>query len=81
MHKDTIEGRWKEVRGQLKSRWGRLTADDLARIEGCTEELFGALQRRYGLVRDQAERDGKAFLAAQIPAPEVTPPEAAPGDC
>lgn len=75
MNKDSIEGRWKDVRGQLKSRWGRLTDADLLRIEGRSEELFGALQLRYGLARDQAERDGKAFLAAQI-----RTPEAAPGD-
>jgi uncharacterized protein YjbJ (UPF0337 family) len=73
MNKDTIEGRWKEVKGQLKSRWGRLTEHDLTRIEGRTEELFGALQLRYGLAREQAERDGKAFLAAQIPAPDTAP--------
>ena len=80
MTKDTIEGRWKDVKGQLKSRWGRLTDGDLTRIESRAEELFGALQLRYGLARDQAERDGKAFFAAQIPAPEAAPPEAAPGD-
>jgi uncharacterized protein YjbJ (UPF0337 family) len=81
MNKDTIEGRWKEVKGQLKSRWGRLTDSDLARIEGHTEELFGALQLRYGLARDHAERDGKAFLAAQIPAPEAAPSETPPAGC
>ncbi len=67
MNKNTLEGKWKELRGQLKTRWGRLTDDDLLRLEGRTEELAGVLEQRYGLAREQAEKDCKAFFDAGKP--------------
>lgn len=63
MNKDILAGKWTEVRGKLKARWGRLTDDDLTRIEGHAEELAGVLQQRYGLAKEQAQKDSKAFLA------------------
>jgi len=62
MNQDTLKGKWHEVKGRLKARWGRLTDDDLKRVEGRAEELIGVLQQRYGLAKAQAEKDAKAFL-------------------
>jgi uncharacterized protein YjbJ (UPF0337 family) len=46
----------------IRRRWGRLTDADLALIEGRAGELVGVLQQRYGLTRERAERDCRAFL-------------------
>lgn len=62
MNKDIAKGKWNEVKGQLKGRWGRLTDDDLKRVEGRSEELAGVLQQRYGLAKEQAEKECNAFF-------------------
>ena len=61
MNWDTIKGQWKQVRGRVKEKWGKLTDDDLDRIEGKRDQLLGAVQKRYDLAPDEAERQLKAF--------------------
>lgn len=61
MNWDTLKGDWKQVKGQLKQRWGKLTDDDLLRIEGEEDELVGAIQKRYGIAKEEAEAAAKAF--------------------
>jgi uncharacterized protein YjbJ (UPF0337 family) len=56
MNWDQIEGGWKQFRGKVREQWGRLTDDDLDVINGRKEELLGRLQQRYGVVREEAER-------------------------
>src|SRR3989454_9839474 len=59
MNQDILTGKWKQMRGQVKQWWGKLTDDDLDRIDGAMDKLAGALQERYGWGRDQAEREMK----------------------
>ena len=54
---DRVQGNWKELRGKVRERWGKLTDDDLNLIEGKRGELEGRLQRRYGYAKDQAQRE------------------------
>ncbi|GLK74229.1 hypothetical protein GCM10017643_43470 [Ancylobacter dichloromethanicus] len=56
MNWDRIEGNWKQVKGQVRQQWGKLTDDDLDRLHGKREELEGVLQERYGLAKDEANR-------------------------
>jgi len=63
MNEDTIKGQWKQLRGTLKSRWGKLTDDDLQTASGSTEYLAGKLQERYGIARDEAEKQIRDFDA------------------
>lgn len=56
MNWDRIEGNWKQVKGKAQVQWGKLTEDDLDVIEGKQTELVGKVQERYGLARDEAER-------------------------
>ena len=56
MNWETIEGRWQQVKGSLRSKWGKLTDDDVNLIAGKRDTLIGRLQERYGLARDKAER-------------------------
>lgn len=56
MNWDSLEGKWNQVKGSLRSKWGKLTDDDVNLIAGKRDTLIGRLQERYGLARDKAER-------------------------
>lgn len=62
MNKDIFEGKWEEVKGQVKQAWGKLTDDDIRQIQGNQQEIFGKLQKHYGYTRDQAEKAVKDFM-------------------
>ena len=59
---DIFEGRWKQLKGDVKRFWGNLTDDDLDRSEGNRDKLVGALQERYGWEKTRAEGDFDRFL-------------------
>lgn len=61
MNQDKIEGQWKQLRGKLQSRWGKLTDDDLDVAEGNTDYLTGKIQERYGIAKDEAKEQLRAF--------------------
>jgi len=61
MNWDTVKGDWKQFQGKVKEQWGKLTDDDLNRIEGRRDQLAGAIQKRYGIEKDEAERQVAAF--------------------
>lgn len=54
MNKDILEGKWKQIRGEAKSWWGKLTDNDLDRAAGKFDVLVGVLQEKYGYTRQQA---------------------------
>jgi len=56
MNTDIISGQWKQLKGKIKERWGELTEDDLAAAAGMRDKLLGRLQERYGIAKDEAER-------------------------
>jgi len=56
MNIDQIKGKWTQAKGSAKAKWGELTDNDLAEIEGNAEKLVGKLQERYGIEREEAER-------------------------
>lgn len=62
MNADVMKGKWLQLKGEVKRQWSRLTDDDLGQIEGSTENMLGKLQERYGIARDEAERELNAFL-------------------
>lgn len=55
MNQDVFEGKWKEMRGQVKEWWGELTDDDLEQVDGKADQLIGLLQQRYGYTKEHAE--------------------------
>jgi len=55
MNKDVFEGKWKQVRGEAKVWWGKLTDDDLDKVGGQFDVFAGLLQQKYGYSREQAE--------------------------
>jgi uncharacterized protein YjbJ (UPF0337 family) len=62
MNTDILAGKWKQVQGEVKKQWGKLTDDDLAMVEGQKDKLVGLVQERYGYAREQAEREVDEFL-------------------
>jgi uncharacterized protein YjbJ (UPF0337 family) len=54
---DILEGKWKQLRGEFKQWWGKLTDDDLDQISGERDKLIGKLQERYGYSKQQAEQE------------------------
>ena len=56
MNWDRIEGNWLQFKGKAKEQWGKLTNDDMDRLEGKREQLIGRIQESYGLTRDEAEK-------------------------
>jgi len=50
------EGRWDQIKGSMKKRWGKLTDDDLKQIDGNKDRLVGKLKEKYGLTKEQAEK-------------------------
>lgn len=61
MNWEQIEGDWKQIRGRFRERWGKLTDDDLEVIAGKRDQLVGKLQSKYGMVKEEAEREIDAF--------------------
>jgi uncharacterized protein YjbJ (UPF0337 family) len=56
MNADQLEGKWKQLKGSVKEKWGKLTDDDLDLIAGKRDKLIGKLQERYGIRKEEAER-------------------------
>jgi uncharacterized protein YjbJ (UPF0337 family) len=57
MNWDQVEGKWKQVKGTVKTRWGKLTDDDLDVISGKKDQLVGRIQERYGIKKEEAQRE------------------------
>ncbi|MFT3923909.1 MAG: CsbD family protein [Myxococcales bacterium] len=57
-----IEGKWDQVKGQLRSQWGKLTDDDVANLRGKKDQLVGKIQERYGVAKDEAEQQIDTWL-------------------
>lgn len=62
VNQDILAGKWKQARGQVKQWWGKLTDNDVERINGRVEELIGSLQETYGYTRQEAESEVDRFL-------------------
>ncbi|WP_405406406.1 CsbD family protein [Paracoccus sp. Ld10] len=57
MNWDIIQGKWKQLKGATKVKWGELTEDELDQIDGNKDRLAGKLQEKYGWTKDQADRE------------------------
>jgi uncharacterized protein YjbJ (UPF0337 family) len=62
MNKETLQGSWLQLSGEMKKQWGKLTDDDLKQIEGQRDKLEGTLRKRYGYSRAKASKEVDSFL-------------------
>lgn len=65
MNWDTVEGKWKQVKGSVHEKWGKLTNDDLDVIGGKQEQLVGRIQERYGITKDEAKKQVDEWVSSQ----------------
>ncbi|MBK1622501.1 CsbD family protein [Afifella marina] len=63
MNWDRVQGNWKQFKGNAQAQWGKLTDDELDQVEGNREVLAGKIQERYGVAKDEAEREIDDWLA------------------
>ena len=63
MNWDQVEGKWKQYSGKVREKWGKLTDSDLEMIKGQRQQLVGKIQERYGIAKEDAERQVDAFTS------------------
>jgi uncharacterized protein YjbJ (UPF0337 family) len=61
MNAEQIKGQWKQIKGEIRKQWGKLTNDELERIAGEKDVLVGTLQKKYGITKEEAEKQVKNF--------------------
>ena len=61
MNADTLKGQWHQVKGEVKTQWGKLTDSDMDQIAGQSEKLIGKLQEKYGYAKEKAEQEFNSF--------------------
>ncbi|AQT67514.1 CsbD-like protein [Anaerohalosphaera lusitana] len=57
MKATVLKGKWNELKGAMKKKWGKLSEDDLKQVEGSKDKLVGKIQEKYGKSKEQAERE------------------------
>ena len=65
MNTDQWQGKWKQAKGSIKERWGKLTDDDLEVIAGQRDQLVGRIQERYGIAKEQARKQVEDWMRMQ----------------
>lgn len=65
MNWDRIEGNWRQFQGKARQKWGKLTDSDWQQMTGKKEQLIGRIQERYGIAREEAQREADEWARAQ----------------
>ena len=63
MDANILKGKWLQLKGSVREKWGQLTDDDVDRVSGSAERLVGVIQERYGYAKQRAEDEVDAWLA------------------
>ncbi|GAA5084219.1 MULTISPECIES: CsbD family protein [Paenalcaligenes] len=61
MNKDTLEGKWTQLKGKARETWGKITDDEFEQAKGDAQQLAGLVQERYGKTKEEAEKEVKNF--------------------
>jgi uncharacterized protein YjbJ (UPF0337 family) len=62
MNSDQLEGKWKQAKGEVREKWGKLTDDDILVVGGRRDQLIGRVQERYGMAKEVATKEVDTFL-------------------
>ena len=68
MNWDEVSGKWTQMQGAVKEKWGKLTNDDLTMIGGKKDKLVGKIQERYGITKEAAEEQVNSWKMPPEPA-------------
>ncbi len=63
MNPEILKGKWNELKGAIKMKWGDLTDDDLKKVEGQEDKFVGLLQKKYGYSKDKAQKEYNDFIS------------------
>jgi uncharacterized protein YjbJ (UPF0337 family) len=66
MNEDTLKGKWNQIKGRVRSQWGKLTDDEIDQIQGRKDILVGKLQEKYGYTHERAEQEVDHFLGGDF---------------
>jgi uncharacterized protein YjbJ (UPF0337 family) len=66
MNSDQFKGKWTQMKGFAKERWGKLTDDDVDIINGQSDQLVGRIQERYGIAKEEAQRQVDEWLRSDF---------------
>ncbi|SET68105.1 CsbD family protein [Paracoccus homiensis] len=66
MNWDIVKGKWKQMTGAVREKWGELTEDEVAQMEGDRDQLVGKLQERYGWTKNEAEREVDDYFRDKV---------------
>jgi uncharacterized protein YjbJ (UPF0337 family) len=81
MNTDQLEGKWKQVKGEVREKWGKLTDDDILVVGGRRDQLIGRVQERYGMAKEAATKEVDTFLKQLIdPVEDSTSSTASPNN-
>lgn len=78
MNWDQISGQWLQITGQVKSKWGKLTDDDIKNVAGKKDQLVGKVVERYGVLKQDAERQVNEWITKFAPTANKNSPAAQP---
>ena len=62
MNEDILKGKWHEIKGGVKEKWGEITDDELTIVDGKSEKLMGLLQTKYGYTKEKAQEEYTSFI-------------------
>lgn len=65
MNWDIVEGNWKQLKGKAREQWGKLTDSDFEQIAGKKDQLVGLIQERYGISKDEAQKQADEWAKVQ----------------
>ena len=65
MNSDIVEGNWKQLKGKVREKWGKLTDSDFEQIAGKKDQLVGRIQERYGITKDEAQKQADEWMRVQ----------------
>ena len=62
MNPDELKGKWEQFKGKLREKWSKFTDDDWQQVKGDKEKMVGKIQERYGIAKEQAEKELRDFF-------------------
>ena len=71
MNSDQFQGKWKQMKGSVKERWGKLTDDEIDVINGRNEQLVGKIQEKYGIAKEEAQKQVDEWMRSDTRTDEV----------